>query len=297
MEIARLKTPQTMKKGPHLGERKREVKLLLPVEKTTPEREINRFKYFFFGDRKVGKTSFVSEWPDCLNIFTEPSGSDYRIYAVNVYNWNDILDIVTQIEQQGEAGTLKFKNVSFDIVDKAYKYNVENVCLLRGCTEDDLGWGWDQVKQDFEAIINRLAKYVGVVFVSHVKERKIDRADGSKYEVLTASAMKNCFDLISSICDMTGYFYINPKNKRMMRILPHMESTTGNRFENHFNYRDGGKIDEIDMGITKQDAFKAFNTAFNNDVDKTETVEEVEEVKDAAEIAPIARLKIKNKGK
>ncbi len=305
MEIARLKKPQIINSGKKVPgaavkRKERENRLQLPTEKTEPEKEISRFKYYFFGGRKVGKTSMVSEFPDCLNVFSEPSGSDYRIYAVNCFCWDDVLDIVEDIEKHGEAGTLKYKNVSFDIVDKFYKWNIENVCLRRGCTEDDLGWGWDEVKKDFEEIINRLARYVGVIFVSHVKEREIDRADGTKYATLMPSSMKNCYDLISSICDMTAYLYIAPDNTRRLRILPHMESTTGNRFENHFNYRDGGKIDEIEMGITKKDAYQAFERAFNNDVDKPEFVEpvkEVEDVVDESKALPKRGLKFIPKGK
>ena len=277
---------------------KREVKIVLPTTKSTPAKDISRFKYYFFGGRKVGKSSFASEFPDCLNLFSEPSGSDYTIYALNLYTWDEVLDTVQLIEEQGEAGTLIYKNVSFDIVDKFYKWLVTDVCARRGCAEEDLGWGWDQVKAEFEDIINRLAKYVGIVFIAHVKEREIDRADGTKYATLMPSSMKNCFDLISSICDLTGYFYINPQNKRMLRILPHMESTTGNRFENHFNWRTGGKIDEIDMGLTKQDAYSAFKAAFNNELDRP--VQEVEEVSDVSEedTTPLpVRKKFKVKGK
>jgi len=299
MELPKLSRPQIQsKKAPGMGvvAKRREPTLLLPTEKTRPEQDISRFKYYFFGGRKVGKTSLASEFPDLLNIFTEPSGSDYQIYAVNVYDWEDVLDIVGQIEAQGEAGTLKFKNVSFDIVDKAYAYLVDWVCRQRGCTKDDLGWGWDDVKQGFEAIINRLARYVGVIFIAHTKEREIARADGTKYETMMPSSMKNCYELISSICDMTAYFYINAQNKRMLRILPHMESTTGNRFENHFNYRDGGKIDEIDMGITKQDAYRAFKAGFNNEIERpviTEAVQDVEDVEETTALPLRKSFKLK----
>lgn len=247
-------------------------RLSLPVQKSIPPTDPSAFSYYIYGRQKSGKTSFASMFPDCINFFYEPSGKDYKIFAVAPRNWDETVGYIDLLEKEHRAGTLRFKNCCFDVVDLMFKQCLEHLSTKfgwGGAPPEDYGKSWALLADTFRNQVYRVAQFMGVIFISHAREKEIKRADDTSYSIMTPTSPKTCHDLLSKFCDMTGYLYIDKDNRRKLRILPDMAIEAGNRLENHFRYSDGKTaMPEIEMGRTKDEAFKNFMDAFNNKVPK-----------------------------
>ena len=244
----------------------------LPTTGNVPPNDLEAFSYYIYGQHKIGKTSFTTMFRDAFHMFYEPGGKDYEgIMYRQPKNWLQFLSYISLLENAKAAGTLTFKTIIVDPVDLCY-----TDCLLHICRTTvgkdyppttDFGKTWNAIGTAFRDAIYRLAKITGVVFVSHAKEVTITKANDSTYDMVRPTAANKCHEILSKFCDLTGYFYMNDKNDRSLRILPDMHMEAGNRFENHFRFK-GTKIPipEIRMGATKQEAFNNFLDAFNNQV-------------------------------
>jgi len=233
------------------------------IPPTTPE----GYALYLYGAEKCGKTSLSMEFEDTFHLFYEPSGKDYRLKARQPDSWVETLGYIDLLIQEKKAGRERFKNVAFDVVDLCLDQCLEHVGKNQGWSyppQNDFGKGWNAIKEEFRSAIYRLSRHYGTIFLSHAAEREIERADGSSYSMMRPTIMATGHKVLAKFCDLTGYIYIDPQNKRKMRIIPDMHVEAGNRFANHFRYPDGTAISDIEMGKTSKEAYTNFMAAFNN---------------------------------
>jgi hypothetical protein len=245
----------------------------LPNKKSVPRDDIDAFTFYFYGYQKIGKTSLTSMFADCCHIFYEPSGEDYSLFSFEPKTWDHFKAFIIKCEREKESGTLKFKNFAIDIVDLCYHQCMKAICAQGGFDHppSDYGKTYDKIRSEFRSWIYRLAKVGGVIFISHAKEAEIERADGNKYSVVIPACSGQCHDILSKFCTMTGYYHVLPSMERVLGIMPNNIYEAGNRFRNHFQFKDTGeKMSVIPMGTSEQEAYRNFRLAYDNLLSKPE---------------------------
>lgn len=242
--------------------------IILPSEKSEIINDLLAFTYLFFGVQKIGKTSFTMEFsPDTCHIMYEPSTEDYSVYKVDPPSWEWFKAFVLKNKQLKEAGTPKYKMFSVDVVDACYMQCFASVCKRVGVDypPEDRGKTWNKISEEFTFWMYELAKCGGVIFVSHMTEKQIEKMDGSKYDIITASCKKQCYLILSKFCSMTGFYYVDNHNERQLGIQANFQYEAGNRLQNHFHWKGTHEdVDIIPMGKNSKEAFLNFKLAFDN---------------------------------
>ena len=247
--------------------------LVLPDKKSSPKESIDAFTFYIYGYQKIGKTSFTSMFPDACHIFYEPSGEDYELFSFEPQSWDHFKAFIVKCEREKLAGTLRYKNFTIDVVDQCFEQCLKAVCA-RGGTDhppNDYGKTWDKIGDEFRIWIHRLARIGGLIVISHAKEAEIERADGQTYSSVIPTCKNKCHLVLAKFCTMTGYYHVNSRSERMLGIIPNNIYEAGNRFRNHFMYKDTGeKISFVPMGSSEQEAYRNFRMAFDNLLPKPE---------------------------
>ena len=241
--------------------------MILPSEKSSPKKEMDAFTFYIYGYQKIGKTSFTSMFFDACHIFYEPSGEDYSLYSFEPQTWDHFKAFIVKCEREKALGKLRYKNFTVDVVDLCYSQCLKYICAKGGheYPPSDYGKTYDKIKTEFRSWIYRLSRIGGVIFISHAKETEIERADGNKYSVVIPTCSGQCHEILSKFCTMTGYYHVLPDNSRVLGTIPNNVYEAGNRFRNHFMYKDvGEKISLIPMGTSEQEAYRNFQLAYDN---------------------------------
>jgi len=150
------------------------------------------FWLFLYGREKIGKTTFLSSYPDSIFFATEPGVRGLPVYEFNeagggVYDWGVFLAGVAALE--AEPG--RFRTVIIDTADRAYDMALDYVCRKRDIEypgqdsdgREDFGKSWRAVKDEFTAAIARIAATGRtVVFTSHAKTETVKTRSGVSYD-------------------------------------------------------------------------------------------------------------------
>ncbi len=74
--------------------------LTLPTEIKKPSDNIWDYTFFFAGDKKVGKTSFLAQFPDHFILEGEPKNADHiEGNYVDIHNWKEFLSYISLLEK------------------------------------------------------------------------------------------------------------------------------------------------------------------------------------------------------
>ena len=84
----------------------------LPTELTKRMTRFGDFSLWLYGERKIGKTTLASLFPDAFFLFTEPGGKDLELMSRPVTNWKTFTGYVKLLEKD-----TRFKTVIVDTVD------------------------------------------------------------------------------------------------------------------------------------------------------------------------------------
>lgn len=251
-------------------------KMVLPVAKTIPPKDISGYSIFLYGKQKTGKTSLTAQLPSTLHFFFEPSGTDYELFAVEPKNWDEFVGFIDTLEK----GEHEFKTFVLDVVDLAYEMCMTHLLTLQGMTkpsESPYGAIYGEVKTEFRKQMQRLAFLGGLVCVSHAKEKRIESRKGD-YDLIAPTAANGCTEIISKWADLTAYYAVDADGSRKLHISPSVEYEAGNRMETRFkNKSDGRPLEFIPMGRTSKEAFENFMKAFRNELEVASPKEETSE--------------------
>ena len=252
--------------------KKKKVELTLPTEKSTPLDNIGGYIFLIYGRKKIGKTSMCQWFKNAFFHMFEPGAKQLAVYKRNPKTW-------TEFKRYND---LLIKDKRFDtvIIDPpgiAYAKCLRYVCdkklfIDHPGTQKDYGKSWGAVKEEFKSEINKLTDSgMGVVFISHQKEIKIEKRDGSEYDMLTNTMPGGAKDVIEGITDVWANYDYDGE-KRILQIMGDDYVDAGHRLNEppcpRFMYTDGTPIRIIDMGGTSKEAHDNLIKAFNNQLVK-----------------------------
>jgi len=150
---------------------------MIPTEKTKVSLELGNYHWLIYGQPKIGKSTFVSQFPKVLFIPTEPGLGSLSIYKAtdkdHIGSWPEFVDICKEISASIKEGTFKFDTIAIDTVDNLYDMCLEYVCKREGIkhpSEGSFGAGWAKVTSEFKKTMLRMSGITKIIFISHDKE-------------------------------------------------------------------------------------------------------------------------------
>jgi len=239
----------------------------LPTEKSIPLNEIGGFASLIYGRKKIGKTSFCSWFEKAFFLMTEPGAKKLSIFQRAVPDWRHFKAYVVKIT--GEKN--QFETIVIDTVDWLYEICLRHVCtklMIQHPADLEYGKGWDAVKKEFNAEINKLLNSgKGVIFISHMKEEEIEERSGKKYHRRTNTLSGQAKACVEGLVDIWACYDYDGK-KRILTIMGDDFTDAGHRLneppDQNFLYTNGEPVREINMGKTSKEAHDNFMRGFNN---------------------------------
>jgi len=246
----------------------------LPTTKSTPSNALEDYTWLIYGEKKIGKTSLVSHFPNILFCMFEPGGKALSIFQTETLeSWESFLGYVSALEKSKG----KFKNVCIDPGNQAYDRCLEYVCRELGIehpgTVKDYGASWKKVAQEFQKAHVRIAALdLGFIVLAHSKEKDIEQADGPSVRRIIPVMSGSTEEFYAGVIDVIGYYHYIGR-KRFLQIRGDDLVQAGTRCEENFLTTSGEPIIRIPMGTSSKEAYANLVKAFNNE--QTETYAEV----------------------
>ena len=242
------------------------VNVTLPMEKSLPVAHIGGYSILIFGEKKIGKTSLSSQFPDVLFLMFEAGSKKLSVYQRTVNHWIEFKEYINLILK-----TDKFKTIIIDPIDKAYDLCFKYVCtklVISHPADEGWGKGWDAIRSEFNFEMDRLLKSdKGIIFLSHSKEMEIEERSGKKYHRITNTMKGQAKECIEGAVDVWAHYGYEGK-QRVLTILGDDRIDAGHRLNEppgpRFLYTNGEPIRQISMGSTSKEAYGNFIKAFSN---------------------------------
>lgn len=229
MPVTKLaRTP--IKAAPAVQKKETPAPLSLPDSPKEPDRDVSHYLLLLYGREKIGKTTWLSSFPEAIYFSTEPGAKGLSVYEFNhenggVKNWDIFRSGVDLLEKNPG----RFKTVVIDTVDRAYDMCLDWVCENRGIEypghdssgEEDFGKSWRAVKMEFLEQIHRIVQTGrGICFTSHAKEEVFKTRSGDRFTRIYPTMSKQARGVIEAIVDMFFYAeYIRGTDGQTQRIL------------------------------------------------------------------------------
>lgn len=249
------KTVEPSSTGPNIAD------LALPTERTPPSDTLSDYSILLFGEKKIGKTTLASMFPDTLLLCAEPGAKALNVFRMDVRSWKEFKKIIRLLKKDR-----RFKTVVVDTVDLLFKLCDAQVCMNLGVdhvSEADWGRGWSAVRDEFTtAMADLMSLEKGLILISHSTEKEIKPRNGAKYDRIQPTMANTARDICEAMVDIWAYFHYDGSD-RVLTIRGDEHITAGHRLQTRFKH-DGKELDTIDMGTSKEEAYKNFIDAFHN---------------------------------
>lgn len=204
----------------------------LPLQKSEITAELDKAFWVVYGPPGVGKSTFVSEFPDPIFATTEQAHRHLNIFNRPISGWKDFQMFV--LEMQSKDGA-RFRSIGVDTVDLLYKMCLEQVCSDNGMehpSDEEWGKGYDLVNTAFQREIIKLTLLSkGIFFVSHSKTKDVT-ARNMKYTKTVPSMSNGCHKIILPLVDIEAYigFSSNDVSHRAAIFEPRESLEAKDRF-------------------------------------------------------------------
>lgn len=163
-------------------------------KQTRPQRLV------IYGQEGVGKTTLSSKLPSPLVLDTEGGSGQLDVDRVAVNSLDDLRAALRDILAEKKAGTLPYRTVVLDTVDRVWNMAADAVCAEKGYKSiEDAGYGkgLKMATEKFCAVVTSLDKLVAaglhVVCVCHSKVETLslpDKEDFSVYQLKVSAPGK-----------------------------------------------------------------------------------------------------------
>ena len=235
----------------------------LPNAASEPSTEFADYSSLIYGDRKIGKTSLCSMFPDAFFFMFEPGGKALRIHQKPMPDWVHFLAYLDLLE-----ATDQYRTLIIDTADCMYDRSFEYCCAKHGfdhpSDEDDFGASWGKIEDEFSRAINRLLNMDrGVIFISHAKEVTQKSRYGQKYTRIVPTMPNQANKVLTSVVD--NWFYYEYKNSHRQLIIRGDDLVgAGCRCQENFYTPDAQQVLEVPMGTSAAEGYKNLMKAFRN---------------------------------
>lgn len=213
--------------------------MVIPKTKTQPSFDLSGYHWLIYGQPKIGKSTFVSNFNDILFIPTEPGLESLSVFKMptnksHISSWQEFIDIYKELKEAYDSKTLPFKTVAIDTIDNLYDMCLEHVCKVKGVkhpSEGAYGAVWSAVSSEFKKAILAYSNIVKIVFISHNQEveTEIQKIKIQRTQPTISGGEKGRF--ITGMVDFITYIANDPNDstKRVAYFVGHDGLVAGDR--------------------------------------------------------------------
>ena len=193
------------------------------LKQITPHKvstDLSGYMTYIYGPGGAGKSTLASHMPSPLLLaFEKGYNALPNVMAQDITSWKEMKDVVRQLRDP-EVKAM-FKTVAIDTVDIASQLCEKYVCAQLGIENiGDGGWttnGWSKAKKEWESTFRAISmEGYAVMFISHCKDKKFTRKDGTEYNQVVPSCSSAYNEIIKNMVDLEGYIDINEGERRLI---------------------------------------------------------------------------------
>jgi hypothetical protein len=265
----------------------------LPTRPIEPSHDLGDYSWLIYGQKKIGKSTLASLFPEAIFFMFEPGAKALRIYRVDCGTWEDALGYLTSIEKQKEEGTLKYKtaiiDTGFELYQKAFIWGCKEL-KIDYPREDNFGKDWTFIKnavRDFHARIFNLG--LGVVVLCHEGVKEQQTYTGSKYDQVIPLLPKPCDEYYRAVIDNVCWYHYRGKERFLqIRGTDHAMAGIALQADEYFKTPKGEQVFSIPIPSEPKKGMQVIVSAFNNKQtqtfkEETEKLSEINVKKSVAE--------------
>lgn len=246
--------------------KKKSLGLTLPTEPSIPSENLIDYTWLIYGEKKIGKTSLVAQFPNTLFLMFEPGGKSLSTYQRFCSTWDEFLGYIELLESTPAHG---FKTICIDTANLAYDSCLQYVCrkaMIEHPSDEGYGKGWNKVKQEFFDAHKRIAALgVGFVAIAHANLDVKETRSGASFHTIEPDLTKQAAGFYAGVVDVIGYYhYVG--NERFLQIAGDDFAQAGSRCTDNFKKPNGERITKIPMGKDAKEAYNNLVAAFNNNL-------------------------------
>jgi len=256
LPVLRRVSPKTV------GERKEYV---LPTESIAPVDDLGVYSFLIYGQKKIGKSTLASLFPDALFFMFEPGAKALRLRRVDLNSWEDALGYLSTLEK----AKIKPKTVVIDTGFEAHQKCMQYVCQKENIEyprEDNYGKDWDKIKRELRAFHNRLfAIGCGVIVLCHETVKEQQTFTGQKYDQVVPLLAKAGDDFYRAVIDNVWWYHYRGKDRFLqIRGSDHAMAGTALQADRFFKTKTDEAISAIPIPSDPQKGMDAILAAFHN---------------------------------
>jgi hypothetical protein len=273
-----------IKKTPVITQR-----LSLPTEKRKPEGNLGAYTWLIYGQKKIGKTTLASLFPDTLFFMFEPGGKALNIYRLDITKWEDALEYLSLLEKDKK----NFKTVVVDTGFEAYQSCMNYVCKKNGIEyprEDNFGKDWAAIKTEFRSFQNRIMNLgLGFIVLCHEKTKEQSTFTGQKYDQICPLLSNPADDYYRAVIDNVCWLHYRGK-QRFLQIKGTEYAMAGIALQANefFITPKGEQVYAVPISNDPKGGYQSILAAFQNKQEQTFKME-TEEISKKGVVASIQK--------
>lgn len=160
----------------------------LPKKKSEVKKNIEDYIVLLYGEPKIGKTTFCSQFEDPLFLLTEAGTNALSVYSLNITSWLEFKEAVSLIVKSIKQGDFKFKTIVIDTFDNLCNLCTEYCMKENGASHPSdipFGKGYDIIGKEMLKALTFLSLLpVGLVLTCHEKTEEIKTRTSSYNKVM-----------------------------------------------------------------------------------------------------------------
>lgn len=240
----------------------------LPTELHIPSNNIADYTILISGPKKIGKTSFVAQFPDHFILEFEPKNASHlKARYLDIVSWEQVLEILKLLQKNPNY----CKTLIFDDIPSAYDLCEKYVCDKLGIEHpSEMGYGkaWKAVKLEFSQTLDKFHNLpFGIIYTTHNKEKDVTTPSGRTFQRMET----NLSGLASGVLDALVHLwtvmdYIDEHRIIHIRGSDYLKAGCG--FDKHFLTPNGQPLQYISLGNSPEEGYETFNRAFENKIEQ-----------------------------
>lgn len=256
----------------------------LPDSPNKPSDKLEDYFVVFFGEKSVGKTTLLYQFPGAFIWQLEPGRENAPVLQEPI-DFETVPEMEAIIKTHGvrreqyatpwkkllkqieyASNQDRYRVLSFDTLDRLYMLAVADYCFM-GEKESlnafkDYGTSHTLVNQIVERVLVPLRRKKGVLGTSHGKTREIETA-GDTIEMKCMTAAPKMEELLRAISDMQVYYGYQESGDRVFYVREKHAIKASCGIDGHFLFK-SRQIASFEAGDSPKAAFANFQKAYAN---------------------------------
>jgi hypothetical protein len=242
----------------------------LPEKVNTPPTEFFEYQIAFYGDKGIGKSSLLGEFPDAVINQWETGRRHLAVFQIpkqgeKPLNWPRFKRYI-----ELEIDDPRIKTIGIDTAFRAFEACQDWVCgeagILHPNDANDYGKTWQAVRKEFESVCDPIQQSRKTpVYIAHGDYREVDNAlTQTKTQVYSPKVSGGCWGYLQTVCDFVFCLtYRGTERVAVVRGTETIQASCG--VPDTFLHPDNGlPLVEIPLGNSSAEAYRNILLAYSN---------------------------------